>query len=234
MTREYFDRDLDDLRTRVLVLGSEVEQNLGKVADALINRNAVLAQRLIDFDDHVNSQRIDLMMNSLMLIATQQPMARDMRFIATVIEIAGELERIHDYVKGIAKTSLEIGPQGELLPAFKEDFPRMAGLAQDMLNQAMTAFSEKDDTLAKSLVKWDNQVDYIFNRLYIDIVNYASTSPELIAYANQLEWTIHNMERAADRVINICEWVVYLVTGTYSEFDSEYEAPPTPEEFSNR
>lgn len=232
MTREYFDRDLDNLRTSVLVLGSEVEQNLGQVADALINRKAVLAQQLIDFDDHVNSQRIDLMMNSLMLIATQQPMARDMRFIAAVIEIAGELERIHDYVKGIAKTSLELGPEGELLPSFKEDFPRMAELAQDMLNRAMTAFSENDAILAQSLVKWDNQVDYIFNKLYKDIIGYASTSPDLIAHANQLEWTIHNMERAADRVINICEWVVYMVTGTYSEFDSEYEAPPTPDELA--
>lgn len=232
MTREYFDRDLNNLRTSVLALGSEVEQNLGRVADALISRNAVLAQRLIDFDDHVNSQRIDLMMNSLMLIATQQPMARDMRFIAAVIEIAGELERIHDYVKGIAKTSLELGPEGELLPSFKEDFPRMAELAQDMLNRAMTAFSENDAILAQSLVKWDNQVDYIFNKLYKDIISYASTSPDLIAHANQLEWTIHNMERAADRVINICEWVVYMVTGTYSEFDSEYEAPPTPDELA--
>ena len=232
MTREFFDRDLDNLKTRVLALGSEVEQNLIRVSDALINRNAVLAQRLIDFDGQVNSQRIDLMMNSLMLIATQQPMAGDMRFIAAVIEIAGELERIHDYIKGIAKTSLELGPEGELLPSFKEDFPRMAELTQDMLNRAMTAFSEKNDVLARSLVKWDNQVDLIFNKLYKDIVSYAATSPELIPHANQLEWTIHNMERAADRTINICEWVVYQVTGTYSEFDSEYEAPPTPEELS--
>ena len=232
MTREFFDRKLDELGTRVLALGSDVEQNLVRVADALINRNADLAQQLIDFDDHVNSQRIELMMNSLMLIATQQPMAGDMRFIAAVIEIAGELERMHDYVKGIAKTSLELGPEGELLPSFKEDFPRMAELAQNMLNQAMTAFSENDAILAESLVKWDNQVDYIFNRLYKDIVSHAVTSPESIAHANQLEWTIHNMERAADRVINICEWVVYVVTGTYSEFDSEYEAPPSPDQLA--
>lgn len=232
MTREHFDRDLDELRTRVLVLGSEVGQNLGKVADALISRDVVLAQQLIDFDDHVNSQRIDLMMNSLMLIATQQPMARDMRLIAAVIEIAGELERIHDYVKGIAKTSLALGSESDLLPSFKEDFPRMAEMAQYMLTQSMTAFSENDAILAEGLVKWDNQVDSIFNKLYKDIVRYAATSPDLIAHANQLEWTIHNMERAADRTINICEWVVYQVTGTYSEFDSEYEAPPTPEELS--
>ena len=110
MTRDSFDRELNNLRSSVLTMGSEVELNLGKVAEALVKRNAILAERLIEFDDRVNSQRIDLVMKSLVLIATQQPMATDLRFIATVIEIAGELERMHDYVKGIAKTSLELGP----------------------------------------------------------------------------------------------------------------------------
>ncbi len=233
MTREHFDRDLDRLRTSVLTLGSQVEQNLGSVAYALVKRDARLAQELVDFDDQVNAQRIDLMMTSLTLIATQQPMAKDMRFIAAVIEIAGELERIHDYVKGIAKTSLEIGPEGELLPSFAEEFPRMAEITQDMLSRAMTAFSENNALLARSLVKWDNQVDYIFNKLYKDIVNYASVSPDRIGHSNQLEWTVHNMERAADRVVNICEWIVYVATGTYSEFDSEYEAPPAPDHGAN-
>ena len=114
MTREHFDRDLGTVKTKVLALGSEVGLNLGKVSDALVSRNSLLAQALIDYDDHVNSERIDIMMNCLTLIATQQPMASDLRFIAAVIEITGELERIHDYVKGIAKTSLELGPEGEI------------------------------------------------------------------------------------------------------------------------
>jgi phosphate transport system protein len=223
MTRDTFDRELDNLRTSVLTLGSEVEQNLGKVADALIHHSPVLSQRLIDFDEQVNTQRIDIVMSSLTLIATQQPMAKDMRFIATVIETAGELERIHDYVKGIAKTSLELGPEVELLPTFQEDFPRMAEITQDMLNRAMTAFSENDALLAKSIPMWDNQVDYLFNKLYREIVQYAAQTPENIGQANQLEWTVHNMERAADRVVNICEWVVYMGTGEYSEFESQYD-----------
>jgi phosphate transport system protein len=212
MTRDHFDQELDELKANVLLLGNEVEQNLGKVADALVRQNAVLSQRLIDFDQHVNSQRIDIVLSCLTLIATQQPMAKDMRLIATVIETVGELERIHDYVKGIAKTSLEIGPEMDLLPTFKEDFPRMAELTQDMLNRAMTAFSEDDALLAKSLASSDNEVDYLFNKLYVEIVNYAAESRANIPNANQLEWTIHNMERAADRVVNIGEWVVYMAT----------------------
>jgi phosphate transport system protein len=230
MTRDHFDRELNDLRTSVIMLASEVEQNLGRVVDALLKRNAILAQRLIDFDERVNNQRIEIVMSSLTLIATQQPMAKDMRFIATVIETSGELERIHDYVKGIAKTSLEIGHEFELLPSYEEDFPRMAAITQDMLSRAMIAFSEYDAVLAQSLPKWDNQVDYLFNRLYKEIVAFAASSPDSVAQANQLEWTVHNMERAADRVINICEWVVYMVTGKYSEFESEYdeyESPPS-------
>lgn len=230
MTREHFDRDLDDLRTRILALGSEVEHNLGKAAEAMIKRNATLAERLIEFDERVNSQRINLVMDGLTLIATQQPMARDMRFIATVIEIAGELERMHDYVKGIAKTSLDLGSDLELLPLFNEDFPRMAEITQNMLKGAMTAFSEKDAVLAQDLAKWDNQVDHLFNRLYVDIVAYAASSPGNVPRANQLEWTVHNMERAADRVLNICEWIVYMVTGEYREFVSryaEFESPPS-------
>jgi phosphate transport system protein len=230
MTRDHFDRELNELKVSTLALGSEVEENIGRVADALIRKNNILAQRLIDYDERVNSQRIEILMSCLTLIATQQPMAKDMRFIATVIETVGELERIHDYVKGIAKTSLDIGSELELLPSYREDFPRMAEITQDMLNKAMTAFAEQNASLAKSLAKWDNQVDHLFNKLYIEIINYASIAPENIAHANQLEWTIHNMERSADRVTNICEWVVYMVTGIYSEFESEYEefeAPPT-------
>ncbi len=226
MAREYFDNELDKLKSAVLVMGSEIEENLVLVAGALIARNTAVAERLIAADLVINKQRIDVVMNSLTLIATQQPMAKDMRFIAAVIEIAGELERMHDYVKGIAKTSLEIGQAGTLLPSFAEDFPRMAAFASDMLSRSMVAFSENNAALARSIPKWDDHVDYLFNRLYVDIVEYAGSAPGLIAHANQLEWTIHNMERAADRVINVCEWVVYMATGEYQEFDSEYEAPP--------
>ena len=233
MAREHFDIELDKLKSAVLTMGSEIEENLIRVADALITRNTAVAERLIAADLIINKQRIDIVMGSLTLIATQQPMAKDMRLIASVMEIAGELERMHDYVKGIAKTSIEFGQTGILLPSFTEDFPRMAAFASDMLSRSMTAFSENNATLARSIPKWDDHVDYLFNRLYIDIVEYAGSAPNLIAHANQLEWTIHNMERAADRVINVCEWVVYMATGEYQEFDSEYEAPPLIDRFGS-
>jgi phosphate transport system protein len=228
MLREHFDRELNQLRETVIATGSQVEENLMKGTMALIERDASVAEQLITADQYVNQTYIKVVMGSLKLIATQQPMAGDMRFIAAVIEIMGELERIHDYVKGNAKTSLEIGPEGVILPAMREGLPQMAKITQDMLNRSMVAFAEENSSLARTIPASDNLVDDLFNRLYAKIVAYASVNPDRISHANQLEWVVHNMERAADRVINICEWVIYDVTGEYKELDSEYETPPVP------
>lgn len=228
MLREAFDRELNQLRETVIATASEVEENLLEGTMALIERNAAVAESIIAADRYVNQRYIKVVMGSLKLIATQQPMAGDMRFIAAVIEIMGELERIHDYVKGNAKTSLEIGPEGIILPAIREELPQMARITQDMLRRSMIAFAEKNASMARTIPASDDLVDDLFNRLYAQIVNYASGNPDRISHANQLEWVVHNMERAADRVINICEWVIYDVTGEYQELDSEYETPPVP------
>lgn len=226
MLREAFDRELNQLRETVIATASEVEENLLEGTMALIERNASVAESIIAADRYVNQRYIKVVMGSLKLIATQQPMAGDMRFIAAVIEIMGELERIHDYVKGNAKTSLEIGSEGVILPAIREELPRMAKITQDMLRRSMIAFAEKNASMARTIPASDDLVDDLFNRLYAQIVHYASGNPDRISHANQLEWVVHNMERAADRVINICEWVIYDVTGEYKELDSEYETPP--------
>jgi len=102
----------------------------------------------------------------------------------------------------------------------------MTGLTQDMLNRSMIAFGDYSAVLAQSIPASDDLVDRLFNQMYGEIVQYASQDPSLIPYANQFEWVIHNMERSADRVINICEWVIYMVAGEYSELDSEYESAP--------
>jgi phosphate transport system protein len=117
MLREGFDRELNNLREIVLATGSEVEESLMKVTKALPECDENSARQLISADKHINERYIEVVMRSLRLIATQQPMSRDMRLIAALIEIAGELERIHDYIKGIAETSQEIGPEVLLLPS---------------------------------------------------------------------------------------------------------------------
>jgi phosphate transport system protein len=224
--RQSFDRDLQRLQDEVLRLGSEVEEHLVKVTDAFIERDAVTAQRMIDADLSINERRVQIGLDALTLIAIQSPMARDMRLIAAILEIVGELERIHDYVKGIGKISLTLGA-GPIPPALGRDLPEMSELAREMLFQALKAFANRDEALARRVPAMDDRVDELFNRLYAEIVTLVAADPTQIRRANQLEWVLHNLERSADRTINICEWVVYMVSGVYSEMSmGEYEAPP--------
>ena len=224
--RQSFDRELQRLHDEVLRMGSEVEEHLVKVTEAFVERDLVTAQRLIDADESINQRRIQVGLDALRLIATQSPMAGDMRLIAAIMEIVGELERIHDYIKGIGKISLNLDA-GHVLPAIAENMPEMAELAREMLFQALKAFANRDTNLAKQVPDMDDRVDILFNQLYGDILAYVMVNPQHIQLANQFEWALHNLERSADRTINICEWVVYMVTGVYSEMGmGEYEAPP--------
>lgn len=224
--RPSFDRELQRLQDEVLRLGSEVEEHLVKVTDAFVERDALTAQRMIDADQSINDRRVQIGLGALTLIAVQSPMARDMRLIAAVLEIVGELERIHDYVKGIGKISLNLGP-GPIPPALARDLPEMSEIAREMLYQALKAFANRDEVLARRVPAMDDRVDELFNQLYSEIVALVTADPTQIHRANQLEWALHNLERAADRTINICEWVVYMVSGVYAEMSmGEYEAPP--------
>jgi phosphate transport system protein len=224
--RQSFDRELQRLQDDILRMGSEVEEHLVKATGAFVERDLVTSQRMIDADQSINERRIQIGLDALTLIATQSPMARDMRMIGAIIEIVGELERIHDYVKGIGRISLNLGlepiPQSLAL-----HLPDMAEQAREMLYQALKAFANRDKDLAQRVPEMDDRVDFLFKQLYADIVAIVTVEPAQIERANQLEWALHNLERSADRTINICEWVVYMVTGVYAEMNmGEYEAPP--------
>ena len=224
MLRSNFERGLQQLRDQILSLGSQVGENIVNVVEVLFARDLIGAQRQIDGDKEVNRKRIKIMNDALTLIATQQPMAGDMRLIASSIEISGELERINDYVKGIARISLMIGP--EPIPDVLDGLPQMADKTRDMLHRALDAASKGDADLARTIPAEDDEVDTLFNEIYRNLVTYVTENPSKIVMSNHLEWAAHNLERAADRVTNICEWVVYMNTGEYVEMDSELEAPP--------
>jgi phosphate transport system protein len=224
--RQTFDRELQRLQDDVLRMGSEVQDHIVKVTNAFTDRDMVTAQRMIDADQSINERRINIGLDALKLIATQSPMARDMRMIAAVLETVGELERIHDYIKGIGKISLTIGP-GSIPQSLALHLPEMAEIASEMLFQALKAFANRDEELAKRVPGMDDRVDFLFNELYGEIVAMVMADPTQIHRANQLEWALHNLERTADRTINICEWVIYMITGVYAEMSmGEYEAPP--------
>ncbi len=226
MLRNTFDRELRRLKDEILSLGSEVEENLLKSVDALVSRNELQAQRLIQADALVNEKRIRIGLDALTLIATQQPIAGDMRVIAAILEIVGELERIHDYVKGIGRITLMLGDAPNLDRALMSDFPEMAEKTTHMLHQALTAFADRDAFLAREVPKEDDLVDTMYKQTYQRVIRSVIAKPTSIEEANLLEWALHNIERSADRVTNICEWVVYMVEGKYLEMDTEMEAPP--------
>lgn len=224
MIRGNFERDLQRLQDRLLVLGSRVEENIVESVNLLIKRDMIGSRRLIKGDEKINQERIAIVNDCLMMIATQQPMARDMRLIASIIEIAGELERINDYSKGIARVGLTLGPA--MLPDIMADLPVMAEKTRFMLHRALDAAGRRDAKLAKGIPVMDDEIDSLFIHIYKNLIQCAAQDSSMVERSNQLEWVAHNLERSADRVINICEWVVYNATGVYKELDHEIEGPP--------
>jgi len=199
------------------MLGSMVTQALRESVDALRRRDMQTAKRLISEDQAINKKRFEIEADCLRLIATQQPMARDLRLIAAVLEISTELERIGDYAKGIGRIILLIGPEALIKPLV--DIPLMCEIATDMLNQALDAFIEQDLEAAHTIPLRDDEVDALYNRVHRDLIAMILEDPTLIDRSNYLLWAAHNLERAADRVTNICERIIFTVTGEFIEFD---------------
>lgn len=215
MVRETFERDLRELEDELLTLGSKVEQAITDSVAILKERDREEAERLIERDRELNEKRYALEARALTLIATQQPMAGDLRTIAAILSLASELERIGDYAKGIARVNLMMGDEPLLKPLI--DLPRMANKTRDMLNRALRAFSERDVDLARAIPQEDDEVDGLYNQVYRELLTYIISDPRTIDQATYLLWVAHNLERAADRVTNICERVIFTVTGKLVE-----------------
>jgi phosphate transport system protein len=222
MLRRAFREELQRIQDEVLSLGSRVENALLDSVEALRRRDLIKAQEIIDADRLINETRFAIEHDVLIILATQQPAASDLRTLAAVLEVITELERIGDYGKGISKISLMIGDQPLLKPLI--DIPRMAEKAVSMIHRALTAFANRDVALALSIPKEDDEVDAMYNQVYRDLVAYIVADPSVLDHANYLMWVAHNIERAADRSTNLCERVVFMVTGRMSELDNHGEA----------
>ena len=215
MTRENFHKQLQRLQDDVLILGGLVEGAVISSVEMLKQRDLSGSKRLIEADKRINEKRFAIENEALTLIATQQPMAGDMRAIASILEIVTELERIGDYAKGIANINLMIG-EGPLLKPLV-DIPRMAEKATNMLHRALDAFVRHDADLARQLPEEDDEVDDLYNQVYRELITLIMSNPHNIDQATYLLWAAHNLERTADRVANICERIVFTVTGELVE-----------------
>lgn len=218
MARETLDRKINHLVEQVLVLDSMVEEAILQSVEALKRQDLELAKIIYTNDKTINAKRYDLENDCITIIATQQPiMARDLRLLASILEVAAELERMGDYAKGIATISLRIGNESHIKPLV--DIPRMAELSVSMLHRAIGAFVRGDVDEARHIPKEDDMVDDLYNQVYRELVTIMFTNPATIDQANYLMWVAHNIERVADRVTNICERTIYTQTGDLREID---------------
>jgi phosphate transport system protein len=215
--RETFDRHLKQLLDEVLVLGSMVEQAVLESVTALQQRDLATAERVYSNDQKINERRYAIENECLTLIATQQPMARDLRMLAAILEINTELERIGDYAKGISKINVLLGAAPRIAPM--ADLRVMADLGLDMLHRALSAFVARDADVARQIPNEDAGVDSLYTRIYHELIAEMVKDPTIIDNANYLLWAAHNLERMADRVTNICERIVFVVTGEMHELD---------------
>ncbi len=218
MPRETLDRQKHQLQDEVLLLGSMVEQAMLDAVDALKRRDLNTSHR-ISHDDHlINEKRFAIENATLILIATQQPMAHDLRFLAAILEVTNELERMGDYAKGIAKITIRL--KDDVLDLPSREYDRMVELAIGMLHRALSAFINEDTRQAASIPLEDDEVDELYVRIYQYVVAMMIANPETIDHANLLLWVAHNLERLADRVTNICERTVFIATGERLEYDT--------------
>ncbi len=216
--RKTFEHDIENLKDNILTLGSMVEEAILGSVDALKQRDIPRSQKIYDDDELINAKRFEVESAVMIAIATQQPMAHDLRLLASLLDVAGELERMGDYAKGIAKINVVMGEQLLLKPL--TDLPRMAEKATDMLHRALTAFTTEDVELASSIPDEDDEIDALYTQIYRELITYVIADPTAIERSNWLLWAAHNLERVGDRVTNICERTIFIATGEMEEVDS--------------
>jgi phosphate transport system protein len=224
--RETFDRQLQQLLDEMLVLGSMVEQAVIGAVDALKRRDREASHIVYLADQQINEKRHEIENECLTLIATQQPMARDLRFLAAILEIITELERIGDYAKGIAQINIRLGDEPLVKPLV--DIPKMSEKGLSMLRRSLEAFVQRDAAAARTIPDEDEEVDHLYNEVYRELLQIMINDPKTVDRATMLLWVAHNLERLADRVTNICERIVFVVTGEILELDQSDDETRAP------
>ena len=213
--RTAFHKKLREIQDDILAMGSMAGKAIVRSIDALKNRDLDSASHIIDDDQKINNKRFEIEEKCIELIATQQPMASDLRIIIAILNITTEIERIGDYAEGIARIVIMIGDEPPLKPLV--DIPRMAELTADMLRRSLDAFINRDAEAAKKIISEDDLVDHLYDQVFRELLVFMAEDPRTVTRATRLIWVAHNLERAADRVTNICERVIFVITGKMEE-----------------
>ncbi len=217
MVRQAFEEQIRELLEDLLAMGQMVADSIDRSIQALVQQDAEMARQIIDFDDEINAMQHDIDEKCLVLIATQQPMAGDLRTILAVSNIALELERMGDYTEGIAKLAIKLADQPFIKPLI--DIPRMAQEGRRMLLAALEAFAREDVQAAQQVGQADDLVDALYDQVYRELLVYMMQDPRTITQATYLLWVAHNLERIADRTTNIAERVIFVASGKIVELN---------------
>jgi phosphate transport system protein len=217
MTREVYHKELKKLEDELLQMADTVAKAIDGSVKALKKRDIKASKEIVEKDLLINKKRFEIEERCLLLIATQQPMAVDLRTIAAILYIITDLERIADHAEGIAKISIMIGKKPLVKPLI--DVPRMAEKGLSMLDRCLKAFVDRDTKTAKTICDEDDEVDGLYEQVYRELLLLMIGNPKIIEGATYLIWVAHNLERIADRVTNIAERVVFMVTGKMEEIN---------------
>ena len=221
MLRIDLDRQLGQLQQEVISLAEIVDKATMRSVEALKQRDLTESQQLVLEDDYIDQKRYEIEDRCIDLIATQQPIAGDLRAIIALLHITVELERIGDYAEGIAKISLLMGDEPPLKPLI--DIPRMAEKATTMLRNSMDSLVSRDTIKANQVLKDDDEVDLLYDQVYRELLVFMLQNPQTIQRATYLLLAAHDLERIADRATNIAERVIFLVTGKMVESNKSTE-----------
>ncbi len=217
MPRDTFEKQVNDLKKSLLDLGALATQTIADGVDALKTRDRVMAQSLIERDAEINRLRYDIEERSYELIATQQPLASDLREIIAVLLVAIELERIADHSKNLGEIVLHMGDEPLLKPLI--DIPRMAQICESMLSQSLDAFVRNDPALGRAVAQRDDELDELYKQIFRELMTFVMEDPRTVTRALNLLFAAHNLERIGDRITNIGERVIYAATGRLEEIN---------------
>lgn len=215
--RVAYEHQLQELSDIVVTMASMVDKAIARAIESLRSQDAALAREVRRADEEINALQRRGEELAVLLIATQGPMAGDVRHIASAMSILSNLERMGDYASGIAKLVIEMRAEAPLKPFIS--LPLMAQTARGMLTDAVTAYIDQDAETARRIAVRDDQVDDLYDEIFQELLGFMQRDPSTIPQATRLLWVAHNIERIGDRVTNICERVVYTRTGDFEELD---------------
>ncbi|HYG57991.1 MAG TPA: phosphate signaling complex protein PhoU [Symbiobacteriaceae bacterium] len=216
--RHVFHEQLKEMQQRIVYMGHMVTDMIDKATLSLARKDSALARHVIAADDEIDRLLIEVQIKAMQLLALQQPMARDLRTIGTGMKIVTDLERMADHATDIAKVTLRL--EGEPLMKPLVDIPRMAALAQEMTRQALTAYVDQDEALARAMIEMDHKVDALYSAMFDELLGFMERDPALVKQATYLLHVAAYLERVADHATNVGEWTIYMMTGVIQELNN--------------